>query len=56
MGRRGGVGILMAVARDVARQQRVAEAARVRAIREAERQERAPSENRHATSASAPKH
>ena len=41
MGRRGGVGILMAVARDVARQQRMAEAARVRAIREAERQERA---------------
>jgi restriction system protein len=41
MARRGGAGILMAIARDVARQQRQAAAAQNRSRREAERQHRA---------------
>lgn len=41
MGRRSGLGILFAVSRDIARQQRRAEAEHRRQLREAERQERA---------------
>jgi hypothetical protein len=41
MGRRSGASIFLAVARDLAKQQRQAEAARNRAIREIERQTKA---------------